>query len=73
MDIDTVNLARIDLIDVLAERSVTRAAARVGIGQSAMSHNLARLRELFSDGLLTRGSEGMRLTPHAVTLLEPAV
>jgi DNA-binding transcriptional LysR family regulator len=77
MNIDTVNLARIDLnllvhLDaLLAERSVTRAAARVGIGQSAMSHNLARLRELFSDELLTRGSEGMRLTPHAVTLLQP--
>ena len=78
MGIDTVNLARIDLnllvhLDaLLKERSVTRAAARVGIGQSAMSHNLARLRELFGDELLTRGSEGMRLTPRAVALLEPA-
>jgi DNA-binding transcriptional LysR family regulator len=77
MGIDTVNLGRIDLnllvhLDaLLKERSVTRAAARVGIGQSAMSHNLARLRELFGDELLTRGSEGMRLTPRAVTLLEP--
>jgi DNA-binding transcriptional LysR family regulator len=77
MGIDTVNLGRIDLnllvhLDaLLTERSVTRAAARVGIGQSAMSHNLARLRELFGDELLTRGSEGMRLTPRAMTLLEP--
>jgi DNA-binding transcriptional LysR family regulator len=77
MGIDTVNLGRIDLnllvhLDaLLAERSVTRAAARVGIGQSAMSHNLARLRELFGDELLTRGADGMRLTPRAVTLLEP--
>ncbi|OKO91385.1 LysR family transcriptional regulator [Bradyrhizobium sp. NAS80.1] len=77
MGIDTVNLGRIDLNllvhlgALLTERSVTRAAARVGIGQSAMSHNLARLRELFSDELLTRGPEGMRLTPRAVTLLEP--
>src|SRR5215510_10472742 len=77
MGIDIVNLARVDLnllvhFDaLLTERSVTRAAARVGIGQSAMSHNLARLRELFSDELLTRGPEGMRLTPRAVTLLEP--
>jgi len=77
MGIDTVNLGRIDLnllvhLDaLLMERSVTRAAARVGIGQSAMSHNLARLRELFGDELLTRGSDGMRLTPRAVTLLEP--
>jgi DNA-binding transcriptional LysR family regulator len=77
MGIDTVNLGRIDLnllvhLDaLLTERSVTRAAARVGMGQSAMSHNLARLRELFGDELLTRGSDGMRLTPRAVTLLEP--
>lgn len=77
MGIDTVNLARIDLnllvhFDaLLTERSVTRAAARVGIGQSAMSHNLARLRELFGDELLTRGPEGLRLTPRAVTLVEP--
>jgi DNA-binding transcriptional LysR family regulator len=76
MGIDAVNLARIDLnllvhLDaLLAERSVTRAAARVGIGQSAMSHNLARLRELFGDELLTRGADGMRLTPRAVTLVE---
>ena len=77
MDIDTVNLARIDLnllvhLDaLLRNRSVTRAAAQVGIGQSAMSHNLARLRELFDDELLTRGPEGLRLTPRAVTLAEP--
>jgi DNA-binding transcriptional LysR family regulator len=78
MGIDAVNLGRIDLnllvhLDaLLTERSVTRAAARVGIGQSAMSHNLARLRELFGDELLTRGADGMRLTPRALTLLEPA-
>jgi DNA-binding transcriptional LysR family regulator len=71
MGIDAVNLGRIDLnllvhLDaLLADRSVTRAAARAGIGQSAMSHNLARLRELFGDELLTRGAEGMRLTPRA--------
>jgi DNA-binding transcriptional LysR family regulator len=36
-----------------------------------MSHNLARLRELFGDELLTRGPDGMRLTPRAMALLEP--
>src|ERR1700739_927446 len=77
MAIDAVNLSRVDLnllvhLDaLLTERSVTRAAARVGIGQSAMSHNLARLRDLFGDELLTRGPEGLRLTPRAVTLVEP--
>jgi hypothetical protein len=74
MAIDHVNLGRFDLnllvaLDaLLAERSVTRAAARVGLGQSAMSHNLARLRALFGDELLTRGPEGMRPTPRALAL-----
>ena len=77
MGIDAVNLSRVDLnllvhLDaLLAERSVTRAAARVGLGQSAMSHNLARLRDLFSDDLLTRGPEGLRPTPRALALVEP--
>lgn len=77
MNIDTVNLSRIDLNllvhfnALLTERSVTRAAVRVGIGQSAMSHNLARLRELFGDELLTRSPEGLRLTPRAAALTEP--
>ena len=77
MPIDTVDLSRIDLnllvhLDaLLTERSVTRASARVHLGQSAMSHNLARLRDLFGDELLTRGPDGLRLTPKAVTLVEP--
>ncbi|WP_420966602.1 LysR family transcriptional regulator [Bradyrhizobium sp. B120] len=77
MAIDTVNLGRIDLNllvhlnALLTERSVTRAASSVGIGQSAMSHNLARLRELFDDELLTRAADGMRLTPRAMTLVDP--
>jgi len=75
--IDLINLSRIDLnllvhLDaLLTERSVTRAAARVGLGQSAMSHNLARLRDVFGDELLTRGPEGLRLTPRATALVEP--
>ena len=77
MPIDHVNLSRVDLnlltaLDaLLTERSVTRAAARVGLGQSAMSHNLARLRRLFDDELLTRGADGMRPTPRALALADP--
>ena len=54
MHIDHANLGRFDLnllvaLDaLLTERNVTRAAARVGLGQSAMSHNLGRLRTLGS-------------------------
>jgi LysR family transcriptional regulator, mexEF-oprN operon transcriptional activator len=77
MSIDHANLSRLDLnllvaFDaLLTERSVTRAAARVGLGQSAMSHNLARLRSLFGDELLTRSAEGMRPTPRAMALVDP--
>jgi LysR family transcriptional activator of mexEF-oprN operon len=75
--IDHANLARLDLnllvaFDaLLTERNVTRAAARIGLGQSAMSHNLARLRTLFGDELLTRGADGMRPTPRALALADP--
>jgi DNA-binding transcriptional LysR family regulator len=77
MPIDHINLSRVDLnllvaLDaLLAERSVTKAAARIGIGQSAMSHNLARLRELFGDELMTRGPRGMQPTPRALALADP--
>ncbi|GJE62053.1 LysR family transcriptional regulator [Methylobacterium trifolii] len=56
---------------LLTERSVTRAAGHVGIGQSAMSSSLARLRKLLGDELLTRAPEGMHLTPRAMALVEP--
>jgi len=76
MAIDHINLSRIDLnllvaFDaLLTERSVTKAAARVGLGQSAMSHNLARLRQLFDDELFVRSPEGMRPTPRALALAD---
>ncbi len=65
------NLAGIDLnllvaLDaLLAERSVTRAARRVGLSQPAMSHALARLRVLLDDPLLVRGRGAMVPTPRA--------
>jgi len=75
--IDHINLAKVDLNLLVAfdalmtERSVTKAAARVGLGQSAMSHNLARLRTLFEDELLTRSATGMQPTPRALALVDP--
>ncbi len=56
---------------LLTERSVTRAATHLGVGQSAMSSTLGRLRKLMGDELLTRVPEGMRLTPRAMALIEP--
>lgn len=43
---------------LLAERHVTRAAARLGLTQPAASHALGRLRDLLGDPLLVRGSGG---------------
>jgi len=50
---------------LLSERHVTRAAARVGLSQSATSHALGRLRELYRDPLLVRSGGQMTLTPRA--------
>lgn len=77
MSIDHANLAKLDLnllvaLDaLLSERSVTRAALRIGIGQSAMSHALSRLRATFSDEILTRAPDGMRPTPRGLALVAP--
>ena len=73
----SMSLAGVDLnllvaLDaLLAERSVTRAAERVGLSQPGMSNTLARLRKLFGDPLLVR--EGMALvpTPRGEALREP--
>lgn len=56
---------------LLAEQHVTRAAARVGLTQPAMSHALARLRALLGDPLLVRTRSGMVLTPRARELASP--
>jgi DNA-binding transcriptional LysR family regulator len=54
---------------LLAERHVTRAAARLGVSQSAASHALARLRDVLGDPLLVRGPRGaMQPTPRALVL-----
>lgn len=53
---------------LMRERSVSRAAERMGLSQSAMSEVLARLRDRFDDPLLVRGREGMQPTPRALEL-----
>lgn len=50
---------------LLDERSVTRAATRLGMSQPAASRALARLRTLFSDALLVDGPGGYLLTARA--------
>ncbi len=57
---------------MLSEKSVSKAAAKLNLSQPAMSHALARLRELFDDPLLARGRGGMTPTTRALSL-EPLV
>lgn len=72
-----VKLSRIDLnllvaLDaLLAEPTVTAAAKRLGLSQSATSHALGRLRELLGDPLLVRTSAGMTPTHRARKLAGP--
>ncbi|MCW5284548.1 LysR family transcriptional regulator [Verminephrobacter eiseniae] len=53
---------------LVEERNVSRAAERLALSQSAVSHALKRLRNTFQDELLVRGPRGMEPTPRAVTL-----
>src|SRR5262245_60471355 len=65
MSAPDLNLLRV--LDVLLEeRSVTRAGARLGLSQSAVSHALNRLRHMLNDDLLVRGPSGMQPTPRAL-------
>ncbi len=53
---------------LLEERSVTRAAQRLNVTQSAMSASLKRLRESFQDEILILHGKKMIPTQHALTL-----
>lgn len=53
---------------LMEERSVTRAAQRLHITQSAMSASLKRLREAFQDEILVLHGKAMIPTPHALAL-----
>jgi DNA-binding transcriptional LysR family regulator len=62
-----LNLLRVfeALID---ERSATRAGARLGLTQSAISHALNRLRYVLKDELFVRGPDGMQPTERAAEI-----
>lgn len=72
MHISQIDLNLLVSLDVLLrERNVTKTATALGLSQSAMSHQLRRLRELFSDPLLVAGAGGMVATPLAESLEIP--
>ncbi|WP_304186643.1 LysR family transcriptional regulator [Phenylobacterium aquaticum] len=62
-----LNLLRV--LDVLLqERNATRAGARLGLSQSAVSHALGRLRYALDDELFHRDPRGLKPTPRALEI-----
>jgi DNA-binding transcriptional LysR family regulator len=75
--LNTNQLARIDLnllvlfSAVMDERHVGRAATRLNLTPSAVSHSLRRLRELLKDPLFLRAPKGVVPTARALELSLP--
>jgi DNA-binding transcriptional LysR family regulator len=68
----TIDLNLLVTLDaVLTECSVSQAANRLRVTQSAVSHALKRLREIFSDPLVIRKGAGVTPTPRGLALQEP--
>jgi DNA-binding transcriptional LysR family regulator len=69
VNLSSINLNLLVALDaLLRERSVTRAARRVGVTQPAMSNSLAQLRHLLDDPLFRRQRNGLEPTPRALAL-----
>ena len=62
-----LNLLRV-FDEVMAERSLTRAAHNLALTQPAVSNALRRLREALGDELVRRHGHGMAPTPRALAL-----
>jgi DNA-binding transcriptional LysR family regulator len=67
-----IDLNLLDILHTLVEeKSVSRAAVRLGVGQPAVSNALARLRHQVGDPLLVRSGNAMEPTARALELLTP--
>ena len=66
-----LNLFKV-LVALFEERSVSRAAVKLGRTQSAVSNSLRKLREAMSDPLFVRSPGGLMLTPKARKLEDQA-
>lgn len=60
------------LITVVDCGSVTQAAARLGVTQSAVSHQIERLRAITGDALFVKSGRGIVATSRALTLAQQA-
>jgi DNA-binding transcriptional LysR family regulator len=81
MQDSTINHARFAEIDlnllvaldaISSAGSVTKAAAKLRLNQSSLSHQLGRLRELFGDELFVRNGVGMTPTPRGAAIVKAA-
>ena len=76
-DISDTKLRRLDLTlllvldGALRHGKLTRVAKELGLTQPAISHALARLRDILGDPLFVRHVGGVRPTPRALALAEP--
>ncbi|GDY26716.1 LysR family transcriptional regulator [Agarivorans sp. Toyoura001] len=69
MQLGKINLNLLSaLYYLLQEQSVTRAAEKMHLSQSAMSKHLAKLREVFGDPLLVRVQGQLQATPKGLAL-----
>ncbi len=69
MHISGIDLNLLSVFDaIMRERSITRAAAQLGLTQPAVSHALGRLRRIVGDRLFVRSPQGMIPTPVAEAL-----
>ncbi|GAA6143547.1 LysR family transcriptional regulator [Hydrogenophaga sp. 5NK40-0174] len=60
------------LVAVLEHGSVTQAAHALGVTQSAVSHQLDKLRAITGDALFVKSGRGIVATARALALAEPA-
>ena len=57
--------------EAMATGKLSAAATRLGLTQSAISHAVKRLREIFDDALFIRTPRGVQPTPRALALRVP--
>jgi DNA-binding transcriptional LysR family regulator len=77
MNFNDVQLRRLDVAlllvfeEAMEHGKLSAAAKRLGLTQSAISHAINRLREVFDDKLFIRTPHGVRPTPRALALRAP--
>ena len=77
MNFDQAQLRRLDITlllvfeEAIASGKLSAAAKRLGLTQSAISHALKRLRDVFEDELFIRTPRGVQPTPRALALRAP--